>query len=105
MTSNELIIIFKEAVKEKGLYNKQIAKETGISESTISRIMNNENKYITYVTANKIIKYLKLEEIVTTSRNLNDTMTFDIFFDNRTAILKHLDTLEAEIKELRRLLV
>lgn len=105
MTSNEVITIFKEAVKETGLNNKQIAKETGLSESTISRIMNNENKYVTYVTANKIVKYLKLKEVVNISRTPNDTMTFNIFCDNRTRILKHLDVLEAEIKELRCLLV
>lgn len=56
MTINSLITIFQEEVKESGSNQKEIAKETGISESTISRILNNESKYVTLITANKIIE-------------------------------------------------
>lgn len=103
MTINELITIFQEEVKESGSNQKEIAKETGISESLISRILNNESKYVTLITANKIIEYLNTTEIVTMNSR-GDSREFDISVDTKKLILKRLCKLESEIRELKRLL-
>lgn len=57
-----MIAVLKSAVKQSGLSLNTIAKESGLSQSQLSRFVNNE-RTLTLESAAKLFTYLKLRVV------------------------------------------
>lgn len=59
---SDLIAVIKAAVQQSGLSLNTIAKESGLSQSQLSRFVNNE-RTLTLESAAKLFTYLKLRVV------------------------------------------
>ena len=91
MYVKDMVKDLKIIKQKKGLSNQDIADATGVPIGTVSRVFGNQQQNFKYDTIQPIISFLEGDEIYSSTNNLLDESTIDLFKNIIKELRQELD--------------